>query len=129
MGARNGCDWNSETCSNAAWSGHLEILKWATKNGCEWNREICNKAAERGHLEVLKWLIQNGCYWDSTVCLYASWGLSMEYLRGNSKRNKHLEVIEWIKQNCCICGGEYHKYEMNTNKIRIGDLYVDIHLK
>jgi hypothetical protein len=30
----NGCDWDSETCSNASMKGHLEILKYAHDNGC-----------------------------------------------------------------------------------------------
>ena len=29
----NGCDWDEETCSEAA-EGHLEVLQWARQNGC-----------------------------------------------------------------------------------------------
>ena len=30
----SGCQWNEETCSDAASNGHLECLKYAHVNGC-----------------------------------------------------------------------------------------------
>ena len=45
----------------AAGRGHLEVLQWARANGCEWNEDTCSDAAEEGHLEVLQWARANGC--------------------------------------------------------------------
>ena len=41
----NGCDWNEETCDDAALNGHLECLKYAREHGCPWNEETCTHAA------------------------------------------------------------------------------------
>ena len=49
------------TCSNAAYNGHLEVLKWARLNGCNWNSNTCINAAQNGHLEILKWFKENNC--------------------------------------------------------------------
>ena len=43
---------SSFTCSNAAKSGNLEVLKWAHENGCAWNSSTCAKAAKEGHFEI-----------------------------------------------------------------------------
>ena len=85
---KNGCNWNSQTCSRAAENGHLEVLKWARKNGCDWNSLTCARAAKNGHLEVLKWARKNGCDWDSWTCAYAA-------------KNGHLEVLKWARENGC----------------------------
>ena len=29
----NGGPWDEETCANAAWGGHLDVLQWARENG------------------------------------------------------------------------------------------------
>ena len=42
----------ANTCANAAFNGHLEVLKWARKNGCEWDSDTCARAAQHGNLEV-----------------------------------------------------------------------------
>ena len=33
--------------------GHLEVLQWLHCNGCPWDAETCSRAAFGGHLEVL----------------------------------------------------------------------------
>ena len=56
----NGCNWDEETCANAAFNGDLEILKWARENGCEWDKDLCIQAAERNnHVEVVEWIKNN----------------------------------------------------------------------
>ena len=45
----------------AAFGGHLDVLKWARENGCEWDSDTCSDAALNGHLSVLKWARKNGC--------------------------------------------------------------------
>ena len=49
------CPWDEETCAQAAYGGHLQVLQWARANGCPWNAETCYRAAKGGHLEVLHW--------------------------------------------------------------------------
>jgi hypothetical protein len=47
--------------TNAAISGHLEILKCAHEKGCPWDECTWFNAAQRGHVEVLKCLKQRVC--------------------------------------------------------------------
>lgn len=42
----HGYKTNSETSSNAASGGHLEILKYLHENGCEWDVKTCREAAK-----------------------------------------------------------------------------------
>ena len=57
----NGCPWNAkDTCSAAAWGGHLEVLQWARANGCPWDEKVMCIAAEFGHETVLRALIEAG---------------------------------------------------------------------
>ena len=49
------------TCSNAAFYGHINCLKYAHENGCPWNKEIYSYAAQNGHLDYLKYARDNGC--------------------------------------------------------------------
>jgi hypothetical protein len=54
---QNGCDWISDTCSAAAWNGHLKCLQWARQNGCDWGRNFSLAIAnERGHSHVVEWI-------------------------------------------------------------------------
>jgi hypothetical protein len=76
-------------CTNAAFEGHLDILKWLRLDGnkwyswkymsqwkkpkiFDWNWITCVNAALNGHLELLKWARRNGCPWDSETCAYAA---------------------------------------------------------
>ena len=47
--------WDKETCSWAAYGGHLELVKWLRAKGCPWGEGTSNCAALGGHLEVLQW--------------------------------------------------------------------------
>jgi hypothetical protein len=53
----NGCEWDKQTCAQAAGNGHLEVLKYAHENGREWGKWTCSNAAINGHLEVLKYFV------------------------------------------------------------------------
>src|SRR5579872_5639992 len=46
-------------CVNAAFEGYLNILMYLRKNGCDWDSNTCSAAASNGHLEVLKWAREN----------------------------------------------------------------------
>ena len=42
---RHNCPWDEGTCTDAAMSGDLEVLKWAREHGCPWDSETCAVAA------------------------------------------------------------------------------------
>lgn len=84
----NGCAWDTETCSWAAYGGKLEILQWARANGCSWNAMTCSSAAEMGYLEILKWARTNGCPWDMDTCLFAAF-------------NGHVDILQWARAHKC----------------------------
>ena len=86
----NGCNWNEDTCSNAARNGHLECLKYAHENGCNWNDRTCSYAAKNGHLECLKYAHENGCDWNEDTCSGAA-------------NNGHLECLKYAHENGCPC--------------------------
>jgi hypothetical protein len=52
----NGCEWDADTCINAAEMGNLGCLKYAHENGCPWDEKVCAKAAEYGHIDCLKYV-------------------------------------------------------------------------
>jgi hypothetical protein len=68
----NGYKMNVITSRLLVLNGHLEVLKYARANECEWNGDTCTNAAENGHLEVLKYARANGCDWNSWTCAYAA---------------------------------------------------------
>ena len=43
----NDCPWDEDTCSYAAYGGHLEVLKWARLNGCPWDENSRQLATEK----------------------------------------------------------------------------------
>jgi hypothetical protein len=84
----NGCPWDEWTCSYAAKGGHFEILKWLRENGCEWDVNTCSCASQAGHLDILKWCRENGCEWNADTCSYAAY-------RG------HFKILKWARKNGC----------------------------
>lgn len=81
----NGCPWNTNTCTEAADAGHLDILQWVWAHGCPWDRNVCTFAARSGRLASLQWARENGCPWDRTFCLNIA------------KKNGHSAVAVWIE--------------------------------
>ena len=51
----NGCDWDVDTCTEAAGDGHLEVLQWARANDCPWHRSGCLGVAPEGS-ETREWI-------------------------------------------------------------------------
>jgi hypothetical protein len=49
---KNGCPWDYQTCSSAAYEGHLETLKWARENGAPWTETTRRLAASKGYVEA-----------------------------------------------------------------------------
>lgn len=48
-----------DICETAANYNHLDIIKWAFSNGYTGNSHLLGRAAFSGHLEVMKWLHDN----------------------------------------------------------------------
>mmetsp|Transcript_37225 Transcript_37225/g.59765 ORF Transcript_37225/g.59765 Transcript_37225/m.59765 type:complete len:466 (+) Transcript_37225:494-1891(+) len=78
-------------CYFAAFSGQLEVLKWARQQHppCKWNESCCEGAAEYGQFEILKWLRDPArdppCPWEfHTVIQYAHEG-------------RHGEMYWWLE--------------------------------
>ena len=85
--------WDEETCTWAAFGGHLEVIKWLRAKGCPWGTGTSSWAAERGHLEVLKWMRAQDppCPWNWRVSSHAA-------------REGHLEVLRWARSQGCPWG-------------------------
>ena len=79
---------DKDTCTYAAWNGHLEVLQWAHAQGCPVDEDTCTDAAKHGHLDVLKWLWAHGCRWDEWTCAQAA-------------LNGHLDVLLWARAPGC----------------------------
>ncbi|WZN62955.1 hypothetical protein HKI87_06g45000 [Chloropicon roscoffensis] len=82
--------WDERTCGLAAFSGHLEVMKWLRAKGCPWGTWTSHHAAHGGHLEVLQWMRAQDppCPWNSDVFFHAA-------LHG------HLEVMRWARSQGC----------------------------
>lgn len=85
------CAVNSETYSNAAKEGNLELMKFlvSTTKVC-WNKDTCSHAASYGHLDCLQFAHENGCPWDTTI------------LVKNSASNGHLDCLQYTHQHGCL---------------------------
>lgn len=53
---------SSYYCTNAAGSGHLDILKYLRSKGCDWHAYAYDAAKSNGHTEVVKYLRKHGCH-------------------------------------------------------------------
>ena len=109
--------WDMETCSWAAFHGHLEVLKWLRAKGCPWGASTRNWAARGGQLEVLQWMRDQDppCPWDWQVCYHAASAGNLEVLRWArsqgcpwdgrvpraAARNGHLEVLRYARSQGC----------------------------
>ncbi|KAF1783525.1 Ankyrin repeat-containing domain [Phytophthora cactorum] len=73
---------------NAAYYGHIEVVKWLHDNrreGC--TVDAMNLAARNGHLDVVKWLHLN----RTEGCTTAAMDCAAD--RG------HLDVVQWLAEN------------------------------
>ena len=86
--------WDKETCRWAAYSGHLELVKWLRAKGCPWDIQTSTAAACGGHLEVLQWMRDQNppCPWNS------------EDILGFAALEGHLDVLRWARRQGCPLG-------------------------
>ena len=100
--------WDKKTCRWAAYSGHLEVIKWLRAKGCPWGTSASNYAARKGHLEVLQWMRAQDppCLWDSVVCFEAA-------------RNGHLEVLRWARSQGCPWDGRVTRVAARNGHLEV----------
>ena len=59
----HGCSFDADTCSRAAWRGHLHILQWlrSPEVDCPWDAYTVSEARREDHEDVALWALDNGC--------------------------------------------------------------------
>lgn len=67
----DGGELTVEATANAAYGGHLGVLKWLRQQSCPWDESTCIGAATTGGLEALKWARAHGCPWDEWTTYWA----------------------------------------------------------
>jgi len=69
-----GCPWHSLTCDKALLGGHLVVLKWALSHGCRWDEDggTCSDAAATGNLQLLRLAREYDCPCDGSTCADAA---------------------------------------------------------
>jgi hypothetical protein len=83
------CPWNaSEICSDAVYSGRLEVLQWCHAQGGELGAEVLLMAVRSGPLPMMQWLREQGCPWISSLYHEAA-------------RNGRLTALRWLKAEGC----------------------------
>ncbi|AVK76102.1 Ankyrin repeat domain containing protein [Pandoravirus neocaledonia] len=101
---------------DAAFYGHLAIIRWALSEGCPRVGWVANRAAAGGHLDLLDYLYSIGwCYRNTHLCDGAargghwhvmSWARDKNYPWGewtcaNAAKGGHLEMLQWLRGNGC----------------------------
>jgi hypothetical protein len=51
--------------ANAAFDGHIEVVKYLIKLGIPWDGLTCVFASVNGHINILKWARAHHCPWDA----------------------------------------------------------------
>jgi len=120
------------TCSFAAASGQLDVLKWLKLHGYTMdNSYIWTYAAKYGyaHLDILKWVHEQESQknlqtdWNRFICDNAVQNNNIEVLKWAILNDcpinenmcywaqfyKNNDALKWIEINCCKCKGLYHK--------------------
>jgi hypothetical protein len=77
----HGFPWDCNSTEYAANGGHLEMVKYLIENGCPMYDKICDSAAFGGNIELMEYLLNSGCRWDEETCAGAAFGNSLEMLK------------------------------------------------
>ena len=80
-----GFHWDEGCVHEAAYHGHIELLRWALDNGCP-AEGLCSNAAAGGQLDVLKFAKDREHPWEDDGKCTA----------GQAARNGHGEVLRWL---------------------------------
>ena len=71
----NKCLWGASKFYGAvAGNDQLNVIQWAHETGAdsEWDTDTCTHVAESGHLHVLQYIRQHGGPWDISMCICAA---------------------------------------------------------
>jgi hypothetical protein len=100
---------NGLNCMNsAAFHGHLDMVQYLLAQGCEWDTDTCKNAAERGHLEVLQFLRSKQgpsgerkkvCPWNAQECHEAAEEMETSERSDGRPSKRYRLVKEWIANN------------------------------
>jgi hypothetical protein len=86
--------WNTQTCSDTAKIGDLDVLKQLRRQDppCPWDEKTCEMAANYGHIHILQWVRSQNppCPWDSKTCVAAA-------------RNDRLLLLQWVRSQDPPC--------------------------
>lgn len=85
---KQGYTCDEYTFEKAAASGRVDILEWLWEHGVPFDERVCAGAAEFGQLECLTWLRQRGCPWDARTCKRA-------------EHCKEYECLQWARDHGC----------------------------
>ncbi len=72
----NNCVRYEHACSQAAFSGNIEMLTFLCEIGHTWN-----KSSVTNNLEMLKFLHENGCPWNEDTFYHAKKGGNQEIIQ------------------------------------------------
>jgi hypothetical protein len=88
-----GYRWNEESvCREAAFSGHLDILKHCHESGCQFPKDILS--APYSSLECLKYLHELGMEWTEECSVNAA---------SSTTATGSLERLKYCHENGCKC--------------------------
>jgi hypothetical protein len=103
---------NEMVCAQAAFSGHLDCLRYARENRCPWDANVCLYAARNGHIDCLRYAHENGCPWHEKTAFFARINSKFECLKycidngypcSDQDRDKYMRLL-----------GPYHCFLFRT---------------
>lgn len=100
------CKWDENTFYDAVLSGKIEIVIYLHENKCPWDEWACAAAAEIGNLPILCYLRQHGCPWDEWTC-------------SNAAINGHLDILKYAREHDCPWDEDTVLYAIEYNHLEI----------
>ena len=129
----NECPIKVFACANAAFNGHLEVLKYLREEAkARWNSDTAAGAAENGHLHILEYLVERKFdKYNEDVCVCAAENGHLDclkYLHETAKapwdekavreahENNHTDCVQYLLDNDCPLpeGWQYEHGELNV---------------
>jgi len=108
------CEWDAGTIHAAAEQGNLEMVKYCAENECPIDKEACAQAAFNGHLDVLKYLHEEAkAPWYSVTASWAAGNGHLhileylverkydrydEYACTNAAENGHFDCLKYLRE-------------------------------
>jgi hypothetical protein len=126
--------WDEETCRNAAWFGHFNLVKWLHEQGCPWHGGTFSAAARLGNIDMMEWLYQKKCPWDQWTFSWAVESENLDVLKWlhdrkcpwdvNTFRSAlftgNLDMVKWLHEQKC----PWEKFEISAVDAEKGDFMV-----